>query len=242
MNLKKSKFLGYEIFNDDFINLVEFLNQDHKTLISCLNPHSLVIADQVPEFNEALKNSTILLCDGVGISLFSGVSRTRGEDIFRFVLQNAALLNLNKVMFVGSNNDTLLKIQEKISSDFPKLKVGIYSPVFTNSYFVKDDGIYEAIDKFSPDVVFFGLSAPKQEILSYKNFDRIRSKLIVNIGAVFDYYSGNIASPPKYIIRMGLEWLYRLYKQPQKIGPRVFISTLLYLKIVFKSFIKNINC
>ncbi len=239
MKLKKYKFIGYEIFNDELINLISFLNQNPKTLISCLNPHSMVIADKLPEFNVALKNSTILLCDGVGISFFSGVSRVRGHDIFLFLLQNSSLINLKKVMFVGSTIKTLEKIQKRIYIDYPNLEVRIYSPVFSSSYFVVDDGIFETIDDFSPDIVFFGLSAPKQEILSYSNLDRIQSRIIVNIGAVFDYYSGNISSPPRFMIRTGMEWLYRLYKQPKKIGPRVFVSTLIYLKIVFKSFIKN---
>jgi N-acetylglucosaminyldiphosphoundecaprenol N-acetyl-beta-D-mannosaminyltransferase len=199
----------------------------------------LVVAEKLPLFKEALKSSTILLCDGVGISLFSGVKRNRGEDIFHFLLQNAASINVKKIMFVGSTQLILKKIQRKIISDFPHLEVEIYSPVFSASYLVVDDGIYDAIDNFAPDVVFFGLSAPKQEVLSYNNFGRIHSRVIVNIGAVFDYYSGNIASPPAYVCRMGLEWLYRLYKQPKKIGSRVFISNLLYLKIVAKSLIKN---
>jgi N-acetylglucosaminyldiphosphoundecaprenol N-acetyl-beta-D-mannosaminyltransferase len=239
MILKKSKFLEYEIFNDDLTCLIQYLNQNSKTLISCLNPHSLVVAEQLPVFKEALKHSTILLCDGVGISLFSGIERVRGEDIFYFLLQHAVLLNFKKIMFVGSTNKTLNKIQEKILFDFPHLQVEIYSPVFSPSFLVEDDGIYDAIDNYSPDLVFFGLSAPKQEILSYKNIDRIHSRVIVNIGAVFDYYSGNIASPPAYISRMGIEWLYRLFKQPKKIWPRVFVSTLLYLQIVIKSLIMN---
>jgi N-acetylglucosaminyldiphosphoundecaprenol N-acetyl-beta-D-mannosaminyltransferase len=92
-----------------------------------------------------------------------------------------------------------------------------------------------AINNFAPDILFVGMTAPKQEKWVYLNKSQINAKIICSIGAVFDFYSGNIKRPNQFWINLGLEWLIRFLKEPRRLFNRNFISTPLFLFYVLKA-------
>jgi N-acetylglucosaminyldiphosphoundecaprenol N-acetyl-beta-D-mannosaminyltransferase len=89
-----------------------------------------------------------------------------------------------------------------------------------------------AVNKFSPDVLFVGMTAPKQEKWVYENRHRIKTPVICSIGAVFDFYAGTVKRPGKFWISIGLEWLPRLLREPRRLWRRTLISTPLFIWIV----------
>jgi len=245
------KFLEFNnIFSDPRSKLEEELfkffenNNSMKMHISCLNPHSYMTSLNNELFNESLKRANILLADGIGIKLASRflytdkkLNRITGFDLFKIASRLSNKLSL-KVFFLGTNLQTLQKIKENFHRDYPKaLFVGCYAPEYKES-FSEDDINKMAIEinKYTPDLLWIGISSPKQDILASNLINKTNSRLIGCIGAVFDYYSGNIKLPSKNIRRIGLEWIYRAIKEPLRMRQRLinnfrFVSLILHKKI-----------
>jgi N-acetylglucosaminyldiphosphoundecaprenol N-acetyl-beta-D-mannosaminyltransferase len=133
--------------------------------------------------------------------------------------------------FLGSTETNLLKIRDKMKSDFPDIGIaGTYSPPF-KPVFNEDDNrrMIQAINEAKPDVLWVGMTAPKQEKWIYENRDRIGATFIGPIGAVFDFYVGNVKRSHPAFRKMGLEWLPRLIRQPRRLWRRNFVSSPKFL-------------
>ena len=91
----------------------------------------------------------------------------------------------------------------------------------------------EKINVFKPDVLFIGMTAPKQEKWAHEHFDRLDVGHVCCIGAVFDFYAGTVKRPPQWMINLGLEWLGRLLKEPKRMWYRYLISSpVIYIDII----------
>ena len=137
---------------------------------------------------------------------------------------------------MGSSQETLLKIKNRLINEYPNCIVNFYSPPY-RTYFSKEENvkIISAINNFGPDILFVGMTAPKQEKWVYLCKSQINAKIICSIGAVFDFYAGNIKRPNQFWINLGLEWFIRFLKEPKRLFKRNFISTPLFLFYVLKS-------
>ena len=224
-------------------------------VINTINPHSYCVALEDIVFKEALLASDILLPDGVGILYASKILKNKkikkiaGADIHQYLLHKANKAG-SKVFYLGASQTTLEKIKGKIKLEFPNIKLGTFSPPFKPQFSKRDTSdMTEVVNTFLPDYLFVGMTAPKQEKWVYENKDALNAKVICSIGAVFDFYSGNIKRSHPFWITMGLEWLPRLIKEPKRLFKRNFISTpkfiaqVLWLRIFKKELfkIKNIN-
>ena len=92
----------------------------------------------------------------------------------------------------------------------------------------------EKINAFEPDALFVGMTAPKQEKWAYEHFTHLQAGHICCIGAVFDFYAGTISRAPQWMIQMGLEWLYRLIKEPRRMWRRYLIGNSKFIWAVVK--------
>jgi len=246
--MKKIKFFEYFLdtgnVNDFAYKILQNennrLNEEYSNIVSFLNPHSFVEAEKKNIFKEALLNSKYLFVDGVGIKLLSSKRPKRiiGYDFFLSILNE---INNNykykKIYFLGSQERVLTKIVERLEKDFPSINIsGVYQPSFVKLEFEDEEIklINNDLKKKNPDVVFVGLSAPKQEILSYRLSKFNKNIVFVNIGAVFDYYSRNKPMPNKFLRNFGLEWIFRLITDYHRIKYRIYSSTFLYLETILK--------
>ena len=138
---------------------------------------------------------------------------------------------------MGSSNNTLNKIKEKIKHEFPNIKISIYSPPYKDKFSEEENNnIIDAINKVKPDVLFIGMTAPKQEKWLHENHKKLDFKIATSIGAVFDFYSGIIKRPSKFWIDLHLEWLPRFLNEPKRLWKRNLVSTPLFLidMLIFK--------
>lgn len=217
-------------------------------IINCLNPHSYVIAKNDIIFHNALNSSDVLLPDGIGIVLASKllvkkkVFKISGSDLHDFMLQNAIKDNL-KIFYMGSSSETLEKIKFRLSSEFPTIIAGFYSPPFSVKFSEEDNSkILSSISSFAPDILFVGMTAPKQEKWVHENKAKINATTICCIGAVFDFYAGTIKRPHTIWIDMGLEWFIRLMREPVRLARRNFVSTPIFiLDVLIEKFSLKIN-
>jgi N-acetylglucosaminyldiphosphoundecaprenol N-acetyl-beta-D-mannosaminyltransferase len=238
-------FQDYSVYKG---NLSELAVAD-KTLINTINQYSYCIAEQDAEFKVALQQSDILLPDGVAIvaavKLLNGtkIKKIAGADIHQHLLKE-----LNKkegsCFYLGSSDNTLQKIVSRLAIDFPNVTVGTFSPPYKPEFsIVENKQMLEAVNAFKPDVLFVGMTAPKQEKWSYQHKAKLDVKIICSIGAVFDFYAGTVKRPSLFWINLKLEWFIRLVKEPRRMSKRylhygpVFIKLLVVerIKQVFKS-------
>lgn len=208
-----------------------------KKYVSCLNPHSYVVAKNSVDFRCALTNSDLLLPDGIGIVIASIFLRERlknritGFDLFNAVSSELDAQKKFSVFFLGTDPATLDKICLQYSKDYPNVKIkGTFSPPYKLEFSQLDNTkIISEINKVKPDVLFVGLGAPKQELWIHKNINEISASLVLAVGAVFDYYSGNVKRPSKLVRIFGFEWLWRLSINPVRLWRRTMISTPTFL-------------
>jgi N-acetylglucosaminyldiphosphoundecaprenol N-acetyl-beta-D-mannosaminyltransferase len=218
---------------------------ERKFLINTVNANAFNVSQKDPEFYQALLKSDILLPDGVG-ALIAGrflsglkLKKISGYDLFIYEM---AQLNQSggRCFFLGSSENVLNLIRLRAGSEYQNVKIGSYSPpykpVFSNE---ENKSMLVAINSFSPDVLFVGMTAPKQEKWAAEHFDEINAKHICCIGAVFDFYAGRIKRAPQWMIRFGLEWFYRLIKEPKRMWRRYIVGNSQFLWLVLKEKIKG---
>ncbi len=226
-NYKTLAFSNYDIFISD----LRQIQIKSKMLVNTINPYSFLIAKRDLSFRKALLNSDILLPDGIGIvaalKLFYGktVKRIAGSDLHEYLLKK---LNEEgkRCFYLGSSENTLQIIKKRLRKEYPNIKPQFYSPPFVADFNEEQSmEMIQIINSFKPDVLFIGMTAPKQEKWGYLNKDRIEAKLICSIGAVFDFYAGTVIRSSKFWINLGLEWLPRLIQEPKRLWKRTFYYT-----------------
>ena len=134
-------------------------------------------------------------------------------------------------MFMGSSEKVLSLIREHAAKDFPHLEVVTYSPPFKAEFDDEDNrAIVDAINAAQPDLLWIGMTAPKQEKWTYSHWNELRINCHVGtIGAVFDFYAGTVKRAPLWWQQHSLEWLYRLVKEPRRMWRRYLIGNMLFL-------------
>ncbi|MES2266931.1 MAG: WecB/TagA/CpsF family glycosyltransferase [Bacteroidota bacterium] len=231
-------FSGYSIFDGS----VRQITINGKFIINTINQFSYTIAEKDPEFKLALQQSDILLPDGVGITLAvkllkkKVIHKIAGNDVHQHLLQKLNDAG-GRCFYLGSSERTLNLIRMRIAKEFPNITVGTYSPPFKQLFSEEDSfKMINAVNEFGPDVLFVGMTAPKQEKWIYDHKRAINSNIICAIGAVFDFYAGTVLRPSKYWQSLGMEWFGRLIKEPRRMYKRylyygpIFLMQLVKLK------------
>ncbi|OGU33337.1 MAG: hypothetical protein A2057_10735 [Ignavibacteria bacterium GWA2_35_9] len=234
---KKIKVLGLEIY----CGKLEELCLNNKFLVNTISPNSFAISEKDKTFKDALKNTDILVLDGLyfGLAplLLRGikVKKNSGTDCFYYFLSRANEIS-GKVFFLGASLETLVKMEKKARIDYPSITTESYAPPFRES-FTKDDNekMIKVINQFNPDILFIGMTAPKQEKWAYEHKDKINANIICTVGNVFDWFADNQKRPGKIWIKLGLEWFIRTIRRPEilKRYPNVFkFFWILFLNII----------
>jgi N-acetylglucosaminyldiphosphoundecaprenol N-acetyl-beta-D-mannosaminyltransferase len=238
--LSKTPFLNYSIFNGD-LSQIGFTQ---KILINTINQYSYCIAEQDVAFKKSLKDSDILLPDGMAIvaavRLLTGqkIKKIAGADIHQYLLHE---LNQKggSCFYLGSSENTLSKIKERVSKEFPNIRVGTFSPPFKAEFSQSDNKkLVETVHDFQPDVLFVGMTAPKQEKWAYANKEQLDAKIICTIGAVFDFYAGTVERPSPFWINLKLEWFIRLVKEPKRMWKRYLYYGPIFIACILKERLK----
>ena len=216
-----------------------------KLLINTLNAYCFNIAQKDKVYAEALRKSDILLPDGISVVLatyfLKGMKRKKiaGADLFYFEM-NRLNSQGGTCFFLGSNEITLNRIYDRAKLEFPEIKVFGFSPPYKSEFSSEDnDEMISAINLRKSDVLFIGMTAPKQEKWAYQHFNELEVGHICCIGAVFDFYAGTVKRAPKWMIYLGLEWYYRLLKEPRRMWRRYLIGNSKFIWLVIKEKFKR---
>ena len=159
-------------------------------------------------------------------------SSSASADNSTFNPQHSTFRSLQRtVMFMGSSQKVLDLIVKRAAVVYPHLKVVTYSPPYKPEFSDDDNkAIIDAINAADPDLLWIGMTAPKQEKWTYSHWDELNIHCHVGtIGAVFDFFAGTVERAPMWWQRHGLEWLYRLLKEPKRMWRRYIIGNALFL-------------
>lgn len=234
-----------------------------KLLINTINAHSYNTARKDSLFAEALTRGDVLIPDGVSVvkacrwikAKSQPRERIAGWDLFEFEMNRleklgamchgageeqsadacGATVAKKTVMFMGSSQRVLDLIVERAAVVYPHLRVVTYSPPYKPEFSADDNrAIVEAINAADPDLLWIGMTAPKQEKWTYSHWQQLDIHCHVGtIGAVFDFFAGTVERAPMWWQRHGLEWLYRLLKEPKRMWRRYIIGNALFLWNIF---------
>ena len=209
-----------------------------KLLINTVNAHSYNTARKDSLFAEALMNGDVLIPDGVSIvkackwikAKSQPKERIAGWDLFSFEMEKLEKKG-GTVMFMGSSQKVLDLIVKRAAEVYPHLKVVTYSPPYKPEFSDEDNkAIIDAINAANPDLLWIGMTAPKQEKWTYSHWEELDIHCNVGtIGAVFDFFAGTVERAPMWWQEHGLEWLYRLMKEPKRMWRRYIIGNALFL-------------
>ena len=219
-----------------------------KLLINTVNAHSYNTARKDSLFADALTNGDVLIPDGVSIvkackwikAKSQPKERIAGWDLFSFEMEklereSEELRTKSEeskiVMFMGSSQKVLDLIVKRAAEVYPHLKVVTYSPPYKPEFSDEDNkAIIDAINAANPDLLWIGMTAPKQEKWTYSHWNELNIHCHVGtIGAVFDFFAGTVERAPIWWQDHGLEWLYRLIKEPKRMWRRYIIGNTLFL-------------
>ena len=219
-----------------------------KLLINTINAHSYNMALKDEQFAEALMMGDALIPDGASIvkacrwihAKSQPKERIAGWDLFAFEMEqlntqaatgNKEKKELPKVMFLGSSEHVLSLIKRRAKDIYPHLNVVTYSPPYKKVFSTEDnEAMVAAVNREHPDLLWIGMTAPKQEKWTYAHWDELDIDCHVGtIGAVFDFFAGTAKRAPKWWQEHSLEWLYRLVKEPQRMWKRYLVGNALFV-------------
>ena len=215
----------------------DWLKKNNKRYIVTPNPEFVAAAQKDEEFRQILTNADLSITDGRGIQLaarFLGMpvpERIAGTDFMAELCKKFLELQI-PVFLLGGENGSAEKCAKKLISDFSNLQIA--------GFFEGDAGeagdteTANAINRTNAQVVFVAYGAPKQEKWIARNLHKLTNiKAAMGVGGAFDYISGNVSRAPIFMCKLGLEWLWRLFKQPRRFN-RIFRAVVIFPLLVLK--------
>ena len=216
-----------------------------KLLINTINAFSYNNAKKDEAFAEALVNGDVLIPDGMSVvkacqwlgNPDAPKERVAGWDLFMHEMRKLNALKpletslhheRKRVLFFGSSEKVLNIIKGRARKDFPNLEVVTYSPPYKDEFSEEESrAMVDFINEADPDLMWVGMTAPKQEKWTYQHWGEMNISCHVGtVGAVFDFYAGTTKRAPLWWQQHGIEWLYRLMKEPRRMWKRYIIGNV----------------
>ena len=242
--IPKVDITGIPIFAGKFseaVNLVlENLNTAKNLCISATGAHGIVHSSDHVMFKNILQNFYLNLPDGmpnVWIGKLKGMKnaeRCYGPDFFEALLKSTSNKN-TKHFYCGGKEGVAIKLKAASEKKFGNYNVvGTYSPPFltVDEYDYKQ--IADQISKSKADIEWVGISTPKQEEFAFNLSKHTNVKFIIAVGAAFDFHIGTLKQAPKWVQKIGMEWLYRLLVEPKRLFKRYIyiVPKYIYLNLL----------
>jgi N-acetylglucosaminyldiphosphoundecaprenol N-acetyl-beta-D-mannosaminyltransferase len=234
--------LGFKVFSDSLDKIL--INNVPAKVINTISPNSYGLSTKDSVFHDSLVNSDYLVLDGVYFAIASillkgkNIKRNQGPDVFDYFIKRADV-DKCKVFFLGSTQKTLQLMAERAANEYPGIQVEYYSPPFKPEFSEEDDQeMIRVINEYQPDILFVGMTCPKQEKWSVKNKGVLKTGLIISIGNVFDWFAGTQKAIHPIWYKLRIAWLIRIFLRPEifkrNIGNQMKLFTdviLLFLRL-----------
>ena len=210
----------------------EWANNKETKYISITNTHDIVRSWLDFDYRKITQTSDMSIPDGFPVAWamrlhgIKNQKRVAGPDLFENLIPRLARNNL-RIFFYGSTSKVLNLIDERIKTNHPNLDVKFLSPPFRKLTLIEDLEIMKIINEFNPHVVFVGLGCPKQDQWIHQHKTKIET-VFIGIGAAFDFFAKSKKRAPIFMQDNGMEWLFRLYKEPRRLFKRYCFTIILF--------------
>jgi N-acetylglucosaminyldiphosphoundecaprenol N-acetyl-beta-D-mannosaminyltransferase len=201
--------------------------------ISATGGHGLVEAQKDSSFKSILSSYYWNLPDGMPLVWWGrlkghpSIDRCYGPDFFAAIMKATSEMEVAH-FFCGGKLGVAEELKQAVEFKFGNKRVsGTYSPPFSPMLEENWSNLVAKINESATQIIWIGLSTPKQEKFAFELSKRVKVRYIITIGAAFDFHTGRLAQAPRWMQRSGLEWLYRLCKEPRRLWKR-------YIEIVPK--------
>jgi len=219
-DFKTVSVFGYTVFSDS-LERIPIYGEKCRVINCSISPNNYGMATKDPEFKQTLQKTDFPVLDGVYFALASillkgkNIKKNQGPEVYKHFITRLNETS-GKAFFLGSSEKVLARIRERIKRDYPNVSVATYSPPFKKEFSEEDNNeMIAAINEFSPNVLFVGMTAPKQEKWSVKHRDRLNSNLAVSIGNVFDWYAETQKAIHPFFFKIRMAWLVRIFLRPE---------------------------
>lgn len=243
---KKIIFLNTKIDNFTMKEAVEnidnMVRNGMNQYVVTPNVDHIVRLERDPDFRKIYEEADLVLTDGQPLVWLSRlllgtpiIEKVSGSDLFPQVCKMAAQKGY-QLFLLGAAEGVADKAAENLKKKFSGLKIaGVYSPPYGFEKNQKElNKIYRILNASQIDILILGLGSPKQEKFIYEARRYIQIPVSLNIGASIDFEAGQIKRAPKWISRIGLEWLYRLCQNPKRLARRYLVDDMGIFKIIIK--------
>ncbi len=215
-------------------NAVNLLEKDGLSKIYTPNSEIILYASENPEFTDVLNSADMVIADGIGVVYGSKIlgnplsERVAGFDLVCRLFEPMAKMG-KSVYLLGSKPGVAEMAAENLKKKYPGLVIaGTH-----DGYFKDDEPVIESINNAAPDFLMVCLGFPKQEMWINNNADKLNAKLAIGAGGCLDVFAGTVQRAPEFYCNHGIEWLYRLIKQPSRFV-RMLALPKFGLKVILK--------
>lgn len=212
-------------------------NREHN-YVTITNVHGVVESQRDEKIRDIHNRAGMVTPDGMPLvwaNHWQGnrdVRRVYGPDLMLAVCEKSAEAGYRHFFYGGADGVPEL-LKEKLVQRFPHLQVvGCYSPPFRQLTDDEDRDIIRMIDESGADIVWVGLSTPKQERWMDAHLGRLQAPVMVGVGAAFDFHAGLKSQAPAWMQRSGLEWFYRLITEPRRLAKRYLINNPIFVALI----------
>ncbi|MGO8696201.1 MAG: WecB/TagA/CpsF family glycosyltransferase [Limisphaerales bacterium] len=211
------------------------LEKKKKGYVCVTGVHGVSEAQVDAGFRQILNRAFLCAPDGmplVWVGRWHGqrqMGRVYGPDLMLAVLELSEKKGWRHFLF-GGGDGTVEVLKEKLLARFPRLQIaGIHQPPFRPLTAIEQENLREEIRLARPDIMWIGLSTPKQERFMAEQLSKLEVTLMFGVGAAFDFHAGRVRQAPLWVRRSGLEWLFRLGCEPRRLWKRYLKNNPLFL-------------
>ncbi len=191
------------------------------------NVHAVMAAQEDPDLRAALLGSSLNVPDGMpliwalNLHGHSLQDRVYGPELMARACARAAASGQSFYLYGGRNQGALVQLALNLRTRFPGIRiVGGYSPPHRPLTAAEEASVVREINGSGADVVWVGIGVPKQEKWMAAMRDRLHAPILIGVGAAFDFHSGLVPQAPAFLQNAGLEWAYRLMREPRRLWRR----------------------
>lgn len=237
----KFTYLGVTIHNHTIDSALKSIHQSitskSKSKYAFVNPDCLNKTFGDSTYKASLNQMDCVFADGSGLQLAARLlgdrikANVNGTDLFPLLCRQC-IENDHSLFLIGAREGIAEKVASNMQEKYPGLKIAGVQ----HGYFNKEEepGVIEKVNTSGADIVLVAFGAPKQELWMTENRESINAPVLMGVGGLFDFFSGRISRSPKLLQDLGLEWIWRLLQEPQRMWRRYILGNPLFLYRVWK--------
>ncbi len=213
--------------------------EDSRRYVCVTDVHCIMQSYRRPDVRNIYNSADICVPDGMPLTWvgrrrgFPDMGRVYGPDLMLKMMEVGVEKGYSHYLYGGAEG-VADELRDRMTERFPGLRVaGTYFPPFRPLTDEEKREVIEDINRSQADLFWVGLGAPKQDLLMAEFRDLVNSKVMLGVGAAFDFHTGRVRQAPRWMMQLGLEWFFRLCVEPRRLGPRYLRNNPSFLWHIF---------